>query len=98
MLKIVQAPNPVLAQQAREVTSVDKSIKNLLKEMEVTLAHASDPEGVGLAAPQVGESLQLFIIRETPDSPLLTFINPKIVKFFDFFAILYNFSSFYQDW
>lgn len=83
MLKIVQAPEPVLAQKAKEVPVIDKSIKNLLKEMEVTLAHASDPEGVGLAAPQVGKSLQIFIIRETPDSPLLTFINPKIEKFFD---------------
>lgn len=82
-MKIVQAPEPVLAQKAKEVTVIDKNIKHLLKEMEITLAHASDPEGVGLAAPQVGKSLQIFIIRETPDSPLLTFINPKIEKFFD---------------
>lgn len=83
MMKIVQAPEPVLAQKAKEVPVIDKAIKNLLKEMEITLAHASDPEGVGLAAPQVGKSLQIFIVRETPDSPLLTFINPKIEKFFD---------------
>lgn len=82
-MKIVQAPEPVLAQQAKEVPAIDKSIKNLLTEMEDTLAHASDPEGVGLAAPQVGKSLQIFIIRETPDSPLLTFINPKVKSFFD---------------
>jgi peptide deformylase len=83
MLKIVQAPESVLAQQAKEVSVIDKSIKNLLKEMEIALGHASDPEGVGLAAPQIGKSLQIFIIRETPDSPLLTFINPKIESFFE---------------
>lgn len=83
MLKIVQAPEPVLAQQAKEVPVIDKAVKNLLKEMEDTLAHASDPEGVGLAAPQVGKSLQIFIVKQSPNSPLLTFINPKIEKFFD---------------
>lgn len=83
MMKIVQAPEPVLSEQAKEVPVIDKYVKNLLKEMEITLAHASDPEGVGLAAPQIGKSLQIFIVRESPDSPLLTFINPKIEKFFD---------------
>jgi peptide deformylase len=78
MLKIVQAPNSVLSQQARPVGKIDKSIHKLLKEMEQTLDHAKDPEGVGLAAPQVGKSLQMFVVRQTPKSPLLTFINPKI--------------------
>lgn len=83
MMKIVQAPEPVLAQVAKPVATIDKAIHNLLQEMEVTLAHASDPEGVGLAAPQVGKSLQIFIIRQTPKSPLLTFINPEVKEFFD---------------
>lgn len=83
MLKIVQAPEPVLSQKAKPVVKIDKAITSLLKEMDITLAHASDPEGVGLAAPQVGKSLQIFVVRQTPRSPLLTFINPKIDSFFD---------------
>lgn len=83
MLKIVQAPTQVLYQQAKPVGHVDKSMHNLLKEMEITLDHASDPEGVGLAAPQIGKSLQIFIVRQTPRSPLLTFINPQIESYFD---------------
>jgi peptide deformylase len=83
MLKIVQAPEAVLSQIAKPVKTIDKAITNLLAEMEETLAHASDPEGVGLAAPQVGKSLQIFIIRQTPRSPLLTFINPQIIEFSD---------------
>ncbi len=82
-MKIVQAPESVLSQTAKPVEKVDKYIKNLLKDMEVTLGDARDPEGVGLAAPQVGKSIQLFIIRQSPKSPLLTFINPKIVSFKD---------------
>jgi len=83
MLKIVQAPDEVLSAKAKEVKAVDKAIKNLLRDMEEALDAASDPEGVGLAAPQVGKSLQIFIVRQTPKSPLLTFINPKIKKFID---------------
>lgn len=82
-MKIVQAPESVLSQQAKPVEKIDRAIKKLLKDMEVTLGEAKDPEGVGLAAPQVGVSLQIFIIRETPTSPLLTFINPKVIAFSD---------------
>jgi peptide deformylase len=82
-MKIVQAPEPVLSEKAKPVEKIDKYIKTLLKEMEVTLSEARDPEGVGLAAPQVGKSLQIFIIRQSPDDPLLTFINPEVVSFAD---------------
>lgn len=82
-MKIVQAPDDVLAKKAKTVNKIDKEITNLLAEMTITLAAAKDPEGVGLAAPQVGKSLQIFIVREKPDAPLLTFINPKIERVFD---------------
>lgn len=83
MLKIVQAPDPVLFQNAKPVKSIDKVLSRLIKNMEETLINSKDPEGVGLAAPQVGKSLQLFIIKQTPRSPTLTFINPHIEKLLD---------------
>jgi len=83
MLKIVQAPSSVLSEKAKPVVTIDKYIKTLLKEMDATLLNASDPEGVGLAAPQVGKSLQIFLVRQSPKSPLLTFINPEIESFFE---------------
>lgn len=83
IMKIVQAPSTVLSQKAKPVEKVDKYIRNLLKDMEITLASAKDPEGVGLAAPQIGKSLQLFIIKQYPKSPLLIFINPEIVSVSD---------------
>ncbi len=83
MLKIVQAPSTVLSTQAKPVGKIDKSIKNLLLEMEVALLAASDPEGVGLAAPQIGKSLQIFIVKESPEAELKIFINPKIEEFND---------------
>ncbi len=82
-MKIVQAPEQVLSDKAKPVEKIDKYIKKLLTDMEVTLNNAKDPEGVGLAAPQVGKSLQIFIIKDHPSAPLLTFINPEIVAFHD---------------
>lgn len=83
MLKIVQAPSTVLSNKAKTVEKIDKPIKKLLREMEQTLVAQSDPEGVGLAAPQVGESLQIFIVKQDPESPFMTFINPVIKKTFE---------------
>lgn len=82
-MKIVQAPDQVLSQTARPVEKVDKPLKKLLNEMEQTLISQTDPEGVGLAAPQVGKNLQLFIVKQDPHAPLLIFINPVIEKTFE---------------
>lgn len=82
-MKIVQAPDQVLSTVARPVNKIDKYILSLLKEMATTLVAASDPEGVGLAAPQIGKSLQIFIVKENPDSPVLNFINPVIESFYE---------------
>lgn len=78
MLKIVQAPEDVLAKQSKPVTKFDKALRDLIEEMTKTLESATDPEGIGLAAPQVGKSLQIFIIKESKDDPLFVFINPKL--------------------
>lgn len=87
MLNIVTAPQSILAQKAKpcivrdgakSVAKVDPAILDLIAEMSKTLLAAKDPEGVGLAAPQVNRSLQLFITKQTPKSPIQVFINPVI--------------------
>ncbi|MDO8583484.1 MAG: peptide deformylase [bacterium] len=80
MLKIISSPNPVLSQKAKEVKKIDKSILNFLKAMNHALLSAKDPIGVGLAAPQVGESLQIFITKPTSKSPIQVFINPRKIS------------------
>jgi peptide deformylase len=80
MLDIVRAPNTVLSERAKEVAQVDKAILNLIDDMKVSLASASDPIGVGLAAPQVGKSLRIFIAKPTLKSKVSIFINPVITK------------------
>lgn len=80
MLKILTVPNKVLNAPTQQVSRVDGKIRKLIVEMEETLIAQTDPEGVGLAAPQVGVSLALFIIKPSPKAKLEVFINPKIVK------------------
>ncbi len=80
MLPIVKAPNTVLSTPANMVKTVDSSILRLIEGMKETITNTHDPEGVGLAAPQVGRSLQLFLAKPTLKSPFLVFINPKILQ------------------
>lgn len=79
-MEIVQAPHTVLSAIAKPVSKIDKKITSLIEEMKETLESAKDPQGVGLAAPQVGKSLELFIIKPTDNAKFSVFINPKIVR------------------
>jgi peptide deformylase len=67
ILKIVQAGDPVLRQRARAL-SVDEirspAIQELIERMRDTMY---DAPGVGLAAPQIGEPIQLIVIEDRPD-------------------------------
>ncbi len=78
MVKIITAPNSILAQKAKPVGKIDKSILRFIEETRNALFSAKDPEGVGLAAPQVGKNLKIFIAKPTPKSAIQVFINPKI--------------------
>lgn len=83
MLPIITAPNIVLSSVAKPVGKIDRDMHTLLKGMIETLETAKDPEGVGLAAPQVGKSIQLFIARQSKTSPVLICINPKLTPLVD---------------
>jgi peptide deformylase len=79
-LKIVRFGDPCLRVRAKEVTKVSKKIKHLCEDMLETM-YAVD--GVGLAAPQVGEALRVFVIDTSdPNGPRnpRAYINPKIIK------------------
>lgn len=78
MLEIVKAPDPVLSQKAKPIVKFDKGLLKLIEQMKESVASAKDPVGVGLAAPQIGKSLQIFIAKPSVKSLVLVFINPKI--------------------
>jgi peptide deformylase len=67
MLKIVQAGDPVLRAIGRQLTIEEiksSSIQSLIESMRDTMRAAP---GVGLAAPQIGESIQLAVIEDRAD-------------------------------
>jgi peptide deformylase len=67
ILKIFQAGNPVLRHTARQLIPeeiLSPSIQQLIECMKETM---HDAPGVGLAAPQIGESLQLILIHDLPE-------------------------------
>ena len=80
MLRIIQVPHKILNTPTQPVAKIDQKIKNLVYEMEETLIKQVDPQGVGLAAPQVGINLSLFIIKTSPKAQTEVCINPKILK------------------
>lgn len=77
LLPIVHEPNAVLRRKADAVVISDwggKELEKLAEDMVLTMKKAP---GVGLAAPQIGKSIQLIIVERTP-GPLIL-INPKII-------------------
>ena len=80
MVKILVAPNDILSKKSSLVKNFDSDLTRLLNDMTKALEGAKDPIGVGLAAPQIGANLQIFISRPTEKSKIGVFINPKIVS------------------
>ena len=81
--EIRKFPDPVLRQKTDRVTNINGTIERLIDDMVETM-HAAP--GVGLAANQVGVSLQVAVIdlstREEKEKrhPLLVIINPEILS------------------
>jgi peptide deformylase len=66
-LTIVQAGDPVLRRPARALRPNEirsREIQNLIEQMKETM-HAAP--GVGLAAPQIGQGIQLAVIEDRPE-------------------------------
>ena len=79
-LKIYMLGQETLRTPAIRIVKVDDSIRQLAKDMLVTMYSA---KGIGLAAPQVGVQKRILVIDlnlEDPDAPPNVFINPEIIS------------------
>jgi peptide deformylase len=77
--QIVTYGNDVLRKKAESVNEIDQKTKDLVADMIATL---KDAGGLGLAAPQVGESKRIFIVDLSPvdlTEDVRVFINPEII-------------------
>jgi peptide deformylase len=95
--KILQKEEPRLRALAKDVLLKDirtKKVQDIIAKMKVAVT--AEDDGVAIAAPQIGESLRIFIVagraqallkRKKGDEhdekvyPDLIFINPKLTKF-----------------
>jgi len=79
-LKIYMLGQETLRTPANRIVKVDHSIRQLAKDMLITMYSA---KGIGLAAPQVGVHKRILVIDlnfEDPDAPPYVFINPEIIS------------------
>ena len=85
ILPIVAFGTPVLKQKSKNIDKNYEGLSELIDNMFETMHEAS---GVGLAAPQIGKSIRLFIVDASPfeeEDPELkdfqqVFVNPEIIK------------------
>lgn len=79
MLRIHTYGEAVLRRKAKPVVSFDDELRRLAADMCETMGAA---EGVGLAAPQVGQSVRCVVIDASGgEGPPLVLLNPEIVEF-----------------
>jgi peptide deformylase len=85
--QILPVSNPLLRQKAQKVKRFDGSLQKLVDDLVETM-HAA--HGLGLAAPQIGEALQVIVVWLPPEEDeegrvvrgekLYALVNPEIVK------------------
>lgn len=85
-MRVITAPHPTLRMTAKPVGAASPKVEQFLSKLGETLVNHTNPQGVGLAAPQVDKSIQIFStylpINESDDDNtphrLRFFINPTI--------------------
>lgn len=77
LLKICYYGNPVLRKRCAPVTKITDAIRQLASDMIETMDKS---DGVGLAAPQVGQPIRMFVLRNyiTQDDGTWTLSDPKV--------------------
>jgi len=80
---IVVYGDPVLKKKAQDIKKGEIDVKALSQDMFETMESAS---GIGLAAPQIGKSIRMFVVDGTPieDEDMegfrKVFINPQMIE------------------
>lgn len=73
--EIVKYPSPILEKKCKEVVEFDEKLVKLLEDMHDTMIEA---DGVGIAAPQIGENIQVAIVDMGDGQDVIELINPVV--------------------
>jgi peptide deformylase len=80
LMEIRKYPNPILKEIAGSIDDIDGQLQLVIDNMVETMYAAP---GIGLAAPQVGESRCLIVVDVSSyeeEHPLIVLVNPEIVQ------------------
>lgn len=82
--EVIKLPHPTLRKKAHDVHNFDDAFQELVEDMVETMRVE---DGVGLAAPQVNQSLRVIVVeypeddsKEDAPKKLFVMVNPEIVK------------------
>lgn len=75
--KIVKHPSEILTTPTNKVLKFDRKLATLLKDMHDTML---DSDGIGIAAPQVGESIRVAIVDLGEGEDIIEMINPEVLE------------------
>ena len=79
-LRVIKYGNPILRMKAKKIEEIDADIKQLSADM---IEIMQEEEGIGLAAPQVAQSLALLVVDISlidEDGEPTAFLNPEILS------------------
>lgn len=76
--EILTVHDPRLRVKSKPVAKIDKKVKQIIADLKETLSIQEDPEGVGLAGPQIGKNLRIFVVK--PKNEIRVIINPELAK------------------
>lgn len=77
---VIQAPDQKLRAKTKPVKKITPKVLQITDQMIKLTKTFTDPEGVGLAATQVGLDEQYFVAKQ-PDGSFKEYFNPKILKY-----------------
>jgi len=76
--KVLQSGDPILRAKSKNVAKVDKKTLEVVKDLKDTLELQKEPEGVGLAAPQIGKNVRIFVAEYKNFKRVV--INPEVLE------------------
>lgn len=75
--EIVKSPNDILTKKTKKIVKFDQNLAKLLDDMYETML---ENDGIGIAAPQVGESLRVAIVDLGEGEEPIELVNPEVLQ------------------
>ena len=75
--EIVKSPNDILTKKTKKIVKFDRNLAKLLDDMYETML---ENDGIGIAAPQVGESVRVAIVDLGEGEEPIELVNPEVLQ------------------